>query len=282
MAGGKLWTKDEFNILMAKYQSYTQEEILGLLPGRNWDNVRHKAWKLGLRRPETKFKKGQISHNAWPASEVKLLKKTYPKLPPSELYSLFPNRTIKAIIIKAGRLGLKRPSERFAETRGKNSRWQRGRQLSPEHKANVTKAVRRNPPWLGKHLSQEVKDLLSELAKQRLLDPEYRRKVMSNRRPTDIEQKTIDIIKKYNLPYKYTGNGTFQIGRFNPDFVNTNNEKIALDIFGDYWHSPDEIPERKAVFAEYGWKLVIIWGHELKKLSERQIATKLRGARRLP
>ena len=37
----------------------------------------------------------------------------------------------------------------------------------------------------------------------------------------------IDLINKYNLPYKYTGNGKFILGGKNPDFVNVNGEKIC-------------------------------------------------------
>lgn len=283
MAGGKFWTEGELSIMHSIYEAEAPEKLLEQLPDRKWANIRQKGWKLGLHRQDARFKKGETPHNAWPQDEVTLLKSTFPLLPLSELYALFPTKTPTAIKVKAYRLGLHRPPQFFPETREKYSRWQRGRKLAPEHKANVAKAIRRCPPWLGKHLSQETKDLLSELAKQRLLDPEYRRKIMSSRRPTDIEQTVIDIIERYGLPYCYTGDGSFLIGRFNPDFVNINGEKIAIDIFGDFWHTPDEIPKREAVFAEYGWKLTILWGHEFKKLSERQIVIKMRGAgRRLP
>jgi len=116
---------------------------------------------------------------------------------------------------------------------------------------------------------------LSRMAKQRVKDPEYMRKILSSRRPTDIEQAIIDIIERYGLPYRYTGNGTFQLGGKYPDFVNTNGQKVAVDIFGDHWHSPGEIPERQAIFAEYGWKLIVIWGHEIKDLSESELVNKI-------
>lgn len=122
----------------------------------------------------------------------------------------------------------------------------------------------------------KIREHLSQLAKGRLADPEYRRKVLLSRRPTDIEQIVIDIISKYNLPYKYTGNGSFLIGRLNPDFVNINGKKIAIDVFGDRWHEPSEVPERTAIFAEYGWTLIIIWGHEVKELSESKLLSKMR------
>lgn len=274
MAGGKVWSKDEVSILETYYDS-SKESLCALLPDRKWRAITLKAYKIGLRRPTHGFQRGHTPVNSWPLGEVELLRKSYPTLPPSQLYGLFPDKTPRAIKLKANRLGLKRPSKRFAETREKCSNWQRGRQLSPEHKANVTNGVRRNPPWLGKHLPQEVRDLLSWLAKERLLNPQYRRKILSSRRPTDIEQVVIDVVEKYSLPYRYTGDGSFLIGRFNPDFVNTNDRKIAVDIFGDRWHDLKEIPLRKAAFAEYGWELVILWGHEVKSMTELEIAKRL-------
>lgn len=129
---------------------------------------------------------------------------------------------------------------------------------------------------LGMSKPEARRNLMSAIAR-RSEDPEWFKKVMRSRRPTDIEQKLIDVITKYNLPYKYTGNGTFKVNGKYPDFVNTNSQKIAIDIFGDYWHSPDEVPKRKAAFAEYGWKLVILWGHEINTLSEEELLEELRG-----
>lgn len=276
MAGGKVWSKDEVSILETHYDS-SKESLGALLPDRKRRAIILKAYKLGLRRPTHGFQKGHTPINCWPVGEVELLKIAYPKVPPSQLHNLLPNRSNKAILLKAHKLGLKRPRERFPETCKKCSEWQRGRQLPPEHIVNIAKAIKENPPWLGKHLSTEHRQVLSDIAKERAKDPEYIKKILSSRRPTDIEQRIIDIIEKYNLPYRYTGNGTFQIGGKYPDFVNTNNEKIALDIFGDHWHSPDEIPERKATFIEYGWKLIIIWGHEVKSALEEAIVEKITG-----
>lgn len=146
-----------------------------------------------------------------------------------------------------------------------------------EKRREISVRLCQDPTYIAKiSHSQEMRKYLSQLAKERVKDPEYMRKILSNRRPTDIEQRIIDIIEKYSLPYRYTGNGTFKVDGKYPDFVNTNGEKIAIDIFGDRWHSPDEIPERKAAFAEYGWRLIIIWGHEVKKLSEPELLAELR------
>lgn len=141
---------------------------------------------------------------------------------------------------------------------------------SQETKLKMSEARKKN--WAeGKYDSPEYRLKLSEFQKKQHADPEYRRKIMSSRRPTDVEQKLIDIIAKHNLPYKYTGDGSFLIGNLNPDFINTNSEKVAIDIFGDYWHMPEEVEERRSIFTEYGWDLIILWGHDLKKENEGEI-----------
>lgn len=148
-----------------------------------------------------------------------------------------------------------------------------------EKRREISARLCQDPTYIAKiSHSEEMREYLSQLAQERVKDPEYVRKILSSRRPTDIEQTIMDVVEKYNLPYKYTGNGTFQVGSSGkyPDFVNVNGEKIAIDVFGDRWHNLEEIPERKAIFAEYGWKLIIIWGHEIKELSEAEILAELR------
>jgi len=86
-----------------------------------------------------------------------------------------------------------------------------------------------------------------------------------------------EICKKYNLPYKYTGDGAFWIGKkptLNPDFVECNGKKIAVEIFS-YWHDPlrrngkvrysHTYGGRKAILKQYGWKLVVFWQEDLER-----------------
>ena len=85
------------------------------------------------------------------------------------------------------------------------------------------------------------------------------------------------ICEKHNLPFKYTGDGSFWIGkkgkkRLNPDFIECNSKKIIIEIFGDYWHSPLLNPKlsqsanlsyRKKHYKKYGWKLIVFWETDL-------------------
>jgi len=70
--------------------------------------------------------------------------------------------------------------------------------------------------------------------------------------------------------YKYVGNGKIIIDRFNPDFINVNGQKKIIELYGDYWHNRRDVIKRDKYrlisYAEYGYKTLIIWEHELKDL----------------
>lgn len=139
------------------------------------------------------------------------------------------------------------------------------------------------PWWKDPQFAQKV----SLERSKRWENPEYRAKVMQawlkQRRPTGPERKLIQIIKKYRLPFKYTGDGSFLIGRLNPDFVEINGRKLAIDIFGDYWHTlkadKDSYTEegRKEIFNEYGWEDIIIWEHDINSLPDDKIVEMIGG-----
>lgn len=188
----------------------------------------------------------------------------------------------------------------------------RGRHHSAEARAKMSVMAKARPRIYGRHHSEETKAKLSEKALSRWQDPIYQAKMMAtqplraqkisatqkinwqkpeyrakvipaclkSRRPTDLEAKLIALIEKYNLPYKYTGDGTFTIGRLNPDFVNINGAKIAIEVFGGHWHQNRKEPirteeGRRAILREYGWQLIVIWGDELKSIPEDKIVERI-------
>jgi G:T-mismatch repair DNA endonuclease (very short patch repair protein) len=135
----------------------------------------------------------------------------------------------------------------------------------------------------GQRASENTIRASAERFKKLNKDPEFIRKRLKGlcRRPTEPERKLIEIIARHNLPFKYTGDGSFIIGNLNPDFVNVDGGKVALDVFGDYWHTLKAKMEcyneegRKRIFAEYGWELVVIWEREINCLSEQEILHKI-------
>ena len=90
------------------------------------------------------------------------------------------------------------------------------------------------------------------------------------KRPTSYENKIINLIKEYNLPYKYCGNGSVIIGYKNPDFINCNNDKILIEVYEEFWHLKDYEEKRSKLFNKYGYKTIFISGRELNKQDWKQ------------
>lgn len=94
------------------------------------------------------------------------------------------------------------------------------------------------------------------------LSPETLKRMLRRRMPSSLEERFQNIIDKRNLPYKYVGNGAFILGSYNPDFINTNSEKIAIEVFARYYKKRNKISieewkkKRTQVFQNYGWKLL--------------------------
>jgi len=86
-----------------------------------------------------------------------------------------------------------------------------------------------------------------------------------SRKPNKPEQKLMDLINKNNLPFKYTGDGSFWINHRNPDFVNCDGKKQIIELFGDYFHSIWDIADRTYHYGKYGFRTLVIWGSELKE-----------------
>jgi len=89
-------------------------------------------------------------------------------------------------------------------------------------------------------------------------------------RPSKPEERFMGICKDYDLPFEYTGDGSFWVDRMNPDFVDFNGKTI-VEIFGRYWHDPTQrkVPERQteggriSAFNDAGWAAIVIWEDEL-------------------
>ena len=89
------WTEDEIEIMKEFYPSATKQEMLELLPGRNYETIKSMAQRLKLHKDRN-----------WSDEEVKILKKFYPAEGPSIIVRL-PKRTRASIICKARLLNLK-------------------------------------------------------------------------------------------------------------------------------------------------------------------------------
>ncbi len=102
-------------------------------------------------------------------------------------------------------------------------------------------------------------------------------------RPTKPELILKNILDKYYPnEWNYTGDGSFIIGKLNPDFIHKNN-KYIIEVFGDYWHS-DIVTKnyymgtekgRILYFNRYQYKTLILWENEINKVTKQEIADKI-------
>lgn len=82
------------------------------------------------------------------------------------------------------------------------------------------------------------------------------------------EKVIIALIKKYNLPYNYTGDGLIWIGGRNPDFMHKD-KKITIEVYHTvnkkltYSYPYDYETVRKAHFAKYGYVIKFINENDL-------------------
>ena len=97
-----------------------------------------------------------------------------------------------------------------------------------------------------------------------------------------------EICKKNNLPFKYTGDGSFWVGKkpaINPDFIECNGKRIVVEIFGDYWHSPllnrnmkehGTLEYRERYYKRHKWISIFFWESDLlRKDAEQFVLLKL-------
>lgn len=115
----------------------------------------------------------------------------------------------------------------------------------------------------------------------KILPRETIRKMLKRRYKSGLEIKLEKIIQKYNLPYKFVGNGKFFIENINPDFVNTNGEKKALEVYSkthknEFREGGEEgwKKRRLEICKKYGWEMIFI---EMRTINEANILDYLRG-----
>ena len=122
----------------------------------------------------------------------------------------------------------------------------------------------RNERWEVKENKEKQRKIMKKWWK----NDEYKEKVVKNslkgllKRPTSLEKKFIEFIEKYDLPFKYTGNGTFLIGYKNPDFVCITDKKVCIEVANEYHHPPPYATKRVKHFAKWGWKCLIFFQND--------------------
>jgi len=158
------------------------------------------------------------------------------------------------------------------ETRKKMSISRKGIYLSEKTKKRMSKARE------GHLVSEETKEKLSKAnkgqipwSKGKIMTEEFIRKVLYRRNMNFLEKKFQEIINKNNLPYKFVGNGSFVLNGYNPDFINTNGEKIAIEVYVKYFKQIGDMTvnewknKRIQRFKKYGWSVIFFEKNQVKE-----------------
>ena len=173
---------------------------------------------------------------------------------------------------------------------------------SPEYVARLSRVHKEL--WQDPEFVQMMSEAQSKSAVERWQDPEYREHQMEaqkrswedpeivarrfaglNKKPNKPEQRLIDIFSRHLPQFQYNGDFSLGItlGGLIPDFVNVNGKKEVIELFGDYFHSPEVIGDRwqgselgkVMLYNSLGFRCLILWESELKELGEDGIAEKV-------
>lgn len=154
-----------------------------------------------------------------------------------------------------------------------------GKHHTKKAKEKQSKAKMGHTPW-----NKGRRNIYSEETLQKMR--EKRRHRVFPKHHTTIELIFLEICKKYDIPIKYVGDGALWIENINPDFVILR-KRIAIEVFGDYWHSPllnkgikanATFAYRDKVLKRHKWKLIVFWESDLKREDrERFVLSSLKG-----
>ena len=124
----------------------------------------------------------------------------------------------------------------------------------------------------------EVTSRLSVAMKKRWSDPVKRDNIVRNWvksshvRPSELEEIMIEVIKDYDLPFRYNGNnGDVVVGGLCPDFVH-NNLKVVILVDGEIYHKDFEREIRiDETYRVAGYGVIHFSGTELTTMDDLHI-----------
>ena len=191
---------------------------------------------------------------------------------------------------------IKAMTEKVMEARREKPNWNKGKTLSELHRQRLSESHKGKTPWSkGLTISDpRIAAFVEAGAKAnrgRVLSFERRRKIASTlilasrRRPTTPEQRVIEICQKHFPQFKYNGDYSLgiTIGTFVPDFVNINGKKQVIEVFGDYWHSPQVRSDWKSselgrimAYNSLGFSCLVLWERDINSESEEELVSKIK------
>ena len=134
-------------------------------------------------------------------------------------------------------------------------------------------------------VSQTLKEkwgpVLSASMKQRWKDGKINPYHPNNILPNKQELELKEILSKELPQFEFMGSGDFWIGPCisgkcrNPDFVYKDARAVIL-LNGEFWHPPEKATEEETDYIKYGWKILVIWSKELRKMNRENLLKKIR------
>lgn len=151
-------------------------------------------------------------------------------------------------------------------------------------------------PFFGKHHKPETieqnREINRVLTKQLWQDASYRERVLKgvakacHSRPNNPEQRLMSILNEVcPNEFEYNGDGKVIIVGLVPDFINVNGRKQVIELFGDYWHSPEVTKNqswhrselgRIMAYNSFGYDCLVIWESELSKDAEESLMLRIK------
>lgn len=239
----------------------------------------------------------------WTNGDIENLTLAYNQDMPVDEIALRLKRSERAVRVKLARLNLKRgkhvwtrdglrrrkqATSQFWSGRLGRIPWNKGKKTGPNPRISMaklsnTEAMKSRGQWMRqynltrKDYSQPWNRGMHPWEWMGISQEEYLIMMAKAqaRKPTQLELRVMTVIEKYNLPFRYVGDGQVWIAGKCPDFINTNNEKQLIEVLGDYWHTDEEAAERVEHYARFGFETILIWEHEIKDKPDQVILEKL-------
>lgn len=126
-----------------------------------------------------------------------------------------------------------------------------GKKLTDKHKENISKnhadvSGNKNPMFGKTHTDETVQKICKNVLK-------------SGNHPNCVELELSKILDElFFKSYKYVGDGSFMLGRKNPDFIDETNKKI-IELFGKIWHKDEDELIRIEYFKKLGYDTLVLW-----------------------
>lgn len=155
-----------------------------------------------------------------------------------------------------------------------------------ERKAKLV-SITSKERWQSPEFREKIIKARQGASKKRWQDPKFVAKMLKalNKKPTKPEKRLGAILDKHLPQFQYNGDFSLGIllGGLIPDFINVNGKKEVIELFGDYFHSPEVIGDnwhrselgKVMLYNSLGYRCLVIWEHELNELSEDELVERI-------